>query len=214
MTETSTEVRPQPGPQEEFLRSAADIAIYGGAAGGGKTWALLLEAMRHQANPDYPAVLFRRTYPQVTAPGGMWDRRMRHSPLAEPIVHGNDCTAFHTILACRIDYTLAASFPPHSACTPAGAPDHVLRIASKWPVPHGTWGTNSEFRISAPGTDRNRRHTGARTRIVPLPFLLGPGKGCSHPIAASDREQVDIQHMTRSPTTSTANITEHWGSHH
>src|SRR5205085_1689527 len=50
-----------------------DIAIYGGAAGGGKTWALLLEGMRNQSVPDFSAVLFRRTVPQVTAPGGMWD---------------------------------------------------------------------------------------------------------------------------------------------
>jgi hypothetical protein len=81
MVEPSTEVRPQPGPQEHFLRSAADIAIYGGATGGGKTWALLLEAVRHQAVPDFTAVLFRRSYPQVTAPGGMWDEAAKLYPL-------------------------------------------------------------------------------------------------------------------------------------
>jgi hypothetical protein len=32
---TSKEIRPQPGRQQEFLESFADIAIYGGAAGGG-----------------------------------------------------------------------------------------------------------------------------------------------------------------------------------
>ena len=31
------EIRPQKGPQEKFLATNADIAIYGGAAGGGKT---------------------------------------------------------------------------------------------------------------------------------------------------------------------------------
>jgi hypothetical protein len=29
------EIRPQRGPQERFLSASADIAIYGGAAGGG-----------------------------------------------------------------------------------------------------------------------------------------------------------------------------------
>jgi hypothetical protein len=29
------EIRPQPGKQEDFLSTSADIAIYGGAAGGG-----------------------------------------------------------------------------------------------------------------------------------------------------------------------------------
>ena len=35
-------IRPQPGPQEKFLASQADIAIYGGAAGGGKSWVFCL----------------------------------------------------------------------------------------------------------------------------------------------------------------------------
>ncbi len=29
------EIRAQPGPQERFLSTVADIVIYGGAAGGG-----------------------------------------------------------------------------------------------------------------------------------------------------------------------------------
>ena len=37
----------QPGPQTEFLRSPADICIYGGAAGGEKTAGLILEPLRH-----------------------------------------------------------------------------------------------------------------------------------------------------------------------
>ena len=28
-------IRPQPGPQEQFLSIMADIVVYGGAAGGG-----------------------------------------------------------------------------------------------------------------------------------------------------------------------------------
>ena len=45
-------IRPQSGPQEAFLASPADIALYGGAAGGGKSWALLFEPLRHVANPQ------------------------------------------------------------------------------------------------------------------------------------------------------------------
>ncbi len=56
--------------------------MYGGAAGGGKTWALLLEAMRHTRNPDYGAVIFRRTSPQITNEGGLWDEAGRLYPLA------------------------------------------------------------------------------------------------------------------------------------
>ncbi|RYY12693.1 MAG: terminase, partial [Cytophagaceae bacterium] len=38
---------PQPGFQERALSTRADIAIIGGSAGGGKTFALLMEAARH-----------------------------------------------------------------------------------------------------------------------------------------------------------------------
>ena len=66
-------LRPQEGPQEVFLCTPADIAIYGGAAGGGKTFALLLEALRHSANPGFGAVIFRRQSIQITQEGGLWD---------------------------------------------------------------------------------------------------------------------------------------------
>lgn len=75
-------IRPQPGPQSRFLQSPADICVYGGAAGGGKSWALLLEALRNIANPGYGAVIFRRTYPQITQQGGLWDQSTKLYPLA------------------------------------------------------------------------------------------------------------------------------------
>ena len=74
------EIRPQPGKQEQFLRSHADIAFYGGAAGGGKSWALLIEAIRHSGNPNFGAVIFRRTSPQITNEGGLWDESNKVFP--------------------------------------------------------------------------------------------------------------------------------------
>lgn len=70
---TTKVIKPQRGPQEHFLSTPADIAFYGGAAGGGKTWALLIEPIRHKSVPGFACVTFRRTYPQVTNPGGLWD---------------------------------------------------------------------------------------------------------------------------------------------
>ncbi len=68
------EIRPQKGPQEAFLSTRADIAVYGGAAGGGKTWALLMEALRHiKTTKGFGAVIFRRTVPEITNEGGLWD---------------------------------------------------------------------------------------------------------------------------------------------
>ena len=57
----------QPGPQTDFLRSPADICIYGGAAGGGKTVALILEPLRHATRVvNFTTVFFRRSTPQIT----------------------------------------------------------------------------------------------------------------------------------------------------
>lgn len=72
--------RPQEGAQSLFLSSPADIAIYGGGAGAGKTVALLLESSRHINVPGYNAVLFRREFKQVVSSGGIRDAALQIYP--------------------------------------------------------------------------------------------------------------------------------------
>ena len=83
-------VRPQPGPQEAALSSSADIVIMGGAAGGGKTFALLLEPLRHVANPQFGCVIFRRETPQITNEGGLWDESGNLYPLLGAVPNMNE----------------------------------------------------------------------------------------------------------------------------
>lgn len=75
-------IKPQEGPQEAFLSSSADIVIYGGAAGSGKSWAVLLEPLRHVThNPEFSAVFFRRNTTHIRNPGGLWDESTKLYPL-------------------------------------------------------------------------------------------------------------------------------------
>jgi len=77
------EIRPQPGKQTMFLSTPADIAIFGGAAGGGKSFGLLLEPLRHvTTNPGFYAVFFRRSTTQIRNPGGLWDESIKLYPYA------------------------------------------------------------------------------------------------------------------------------------
>lgn len=78
--ERRNSIRPQPGPQTDFLSTPADIAIFGGGAGGGKTYCLLLEPLRHIHNPKFGGVIFRRTSVQIRNEGGLWDESMSLYP--------------------------------------------------------------------------------------------------------------------------------------
>ena len=71
---------PQPGPQTEFLSTLADICFYGGAAGGGKSYGMILETLRHYDNPAFSGVVFRKERPQITNPGGLWDETKKLYP--------------------------------------------------------------------------------------------------------------------------------------
>ena len=90
VAEAPYQVQPQPGPQELFLETEADIAIFGGGAGGGKTYSLLLEPTRHLDNGDFGAVFFRRTYDRVTNQGALWDEAGKLYPLLGARANQND----------------------------------------------------------------------------------------------------------------------------
>ena len=57
--------RPQP-KQAAFMRRSEDEALYGGAAGGGKSDALVIEALRQVDIPHYRGLIVRKTFPQLS----------------------------------------------------------------------------------------------------------------------------------------------------
>lgn len=64
-------VSPQPGAQEQFLACEADIAIFGGAAGGGKSYMILLDPLRWTHLDEFHAVIFRRKSTEIRISGGL-----------------------------------------------------------------------------------------------------------------------------------------------
>jgi predicted phage terminase large subunit-like protein len=60
--------------QQAFLLLATREALFGGAAGGGKTDALLMAALQYVCIPGYAAVMFRQNYPQLAREEGLIDR--------------------------------------------------------------------------------------------------------------------------------------------
>ena len=52
---------PNPGPQTDFLAATEQEALYGGAAGGGKSYAMVADPVRYLARPNARMLLVRRS---------------------------------------------------------------------------------------------------------------------------------------------------------
>lgn len=72
--------RPQPR-QALFMSRFEDEALYGGAAGGGKSDALVIEALRQVHIPHYKALILRKTFPQLAE---LVDKTLNYYPRAFP----------------------------------------------------------------------------------------------------------------------------------
>ena len=83
--------KPNAGPQTSFLAAAEREVLYGGSAGGGKSYAMLADPLRYMYHPQFSGLLLRHTteelreliwksqeiYPKII-PGIKWsERRMQ-----------------------------------------------------------------------------------------------------------------------------------------
>jgi hypothetical protein len=80
--------KPNPGPQTEFLSASEREVLYGGAAGGGKSYAMLADPLHGLNDPNFSGLLVRHTteelreliqksqelYPKAV-PGIKWSER-------------------------------------------------------------------------------------------------------------------------------------------
>lgn len=60
--------------QLDFLNLTTKEALFGGAAGGGKSAALLASALQYVSVPGYAAIIFRLTYTDLSLPGALMEK--------------------------------------------------------------------------------------------------------------------------------------------
>jgi len=65
-------IKPQ-DRQLQFLQSKADITLFGGNAGGGKTVALLMRPLQYCHIKGFNSIIFRKSYTDITNPGALLD---------------------------------------------------------------------------------------------------------------------------------------------
>ena len=53
--------KPNAGPQTEFLAASEREVLYGGSAGGGKSYAMLADPLRYMGHPQFSGLLLRHT---------------------------------------------------------------------------------------------------------------------------------------------------------
>ena len=64
-TGSYVEFMPNEGPQKDFLAAPEKDVLYGGAAGGGKSYAMLIDPLRYCHNSVHRALILRRSMPEL-----------------------------------------------------------------------------------------------------------------------------------------------------
>lgn len=83
-------IGPKSPKQYDFMHSDANITVFGGAAGAGKSYLGVMDYLKHIHLPTFRGLITRRTTPQLKGPGGIHDTCMKLFRLADPKVRWKD----------------------------------------------------------------------------------------------------------------------------
>jgi len=89
----ATTGRLSPFPKQwELIDCPADIVVFGGGAGGGKSDGILMEPICRGLHeiPGFTAAIFRREGKEITDPNGLWDKACSIYPYVGGEVHVSD----------------------------------------------------------------------------------------------------------------------------
>lgn len=67
------ELGPRSRKQEMFLNTTADICVFGGGAGSGKSFLGVMDMLKHVHDRRFRGAVVRRTTPQLKGPGGIFE---------------------------------------------------------------------------------------------------------------------------------------------
>lgn len=83
-------IGPKSKKQYDFMHSEADITVFGGAAGAGKSYLGVMDFLKHIQYPTFRGCMVRRTTPQLKGPGGLQEKAEELFKLIDPKVRWRD----------------------------------------------------------------------------------------------------------------------------
>lgn len=83
-------IGPKSQKQYDFMHSEADITVFGGAAGAGKSYLGVLDFLKHIQDPNFRGCMVRRTTPQLKGPGGLLEKSEQLFRILDPKVRWRD----------------------------------------------------------------------------------------------------------------------------
>lgn len=66
-------IGPRSRKQEMYINATADVVIFGGGAGSGKSYLGAMDFLKYTDDPKFRGLVTRRISPQIHGPGGIFE---------------------------------------------------------------------------------------------------------------------------------------------